>query len=242
MMRMISIQPFFVTMKTVRYQDMEISGKTIELFGSGEGPLVILNTVNSEGSAVYGRVRSLASAPFTLAAISGLAWYDEMTPWPASGFASWAPPCKGLADDYLELLCHRIIPEIERTIGNKPSFTAIAGYSLAGLFALYSLFNTDIFIAAASASGSLWYPGFADYAASHQLSSKPARVYLSLGDTEASAGSRVMRSVGENTEKIHSLFLERGIDCFFEMNKGNHFRNTEERMAKGIAWIIASNR
>lgn len=38
-------------------------------------------------------------------------------------------------------------------------FIGIAGYSLAGLFALYALYKTDVFTRVASMSGSLWFPG-----------------------------------------------------------------------------------
>ena len=39
----------------------------------------------------------------------------------------------------------------------------IAGYSLAGLFALWAAWNSGYFRRVASVSGSLWYPGFTDY-------------------------------------------------------------------------------
>lgn len=222
---------------------MEIAGKTVEILSRCEdAPLVILNTAEGEGKAVDDALRLLTSSPYSLAAISGLSWYDDLTPWPAEGLASWLPCCKGLADDYIRALESEIVPGIIDTIGYRPSFVAIAGYSLAGLFAIYSLFRTDIFSAAASASGSLWYPGFLDYADNHDTACKPRCIYLSLGDKESSAGSKVMRSVGCNTVKLAGFFRKHGVECALELNKGNHFRETELRMAKGIAWIIATER
>ena len=115
----------------------------------------------------------------------------------------------------------------------------IAGYSLAGLFAVYALYRTDVFSGAVSASGSLWFPGFLDYVTSHAMPRTPGRVYLSLGDREKNTKSPVMCRVEENTAALHERFCAEGIACIFELNPGNHFQNVEQRIAKGIAWIVS---
>ena len=53
-----------------------------------------------------------------------------------------------------------------RSLHKKPLIPG--GYSLAGLFALWSVFRSDRFKAAAAASPSVWFRGWLDYAASHQ--------------------------------------------------------------------------
>ena len=57
----------------------------------------------------------------------------------------------------------------------------IGGYSLAGLFALWTAYQTDIFKGVA-ASPSVWFPGFAEYMKKNEI--KTDTVYLSLGDGE----------------------------------------------------------
>ena len=55
--------------------------------------------------------------------------------------------------------CPLFYPWATERIHGKASFIGIAGYSLAGLFALYALYKTDAFTRVASMSGSLWFPG-----------------------------------------------------------------------------------
>ena len=54
-----------------------------------------------------------------------------------------AEPYTGGADDYLQLLTKEIIPTAEKEVGGVPRWRGIAGHSLAGLFALYSIYRTD---------------------------------------------------------------------------------------------------
>lgn len=70
------------------------------------------------------------------------------------------------ADGYLRLLINQIIPKAESLLQGTPAWRGIAGYSLAGLFALYSIYQTDAFSRVASVSGSLWFPGIKEYVVS----------------------------------------------------------------------------
>ena len=220
--------------------EFESAGKLIRLYGTEKGsPLIIMNTAGTESSAVFECAKKLTASPFTLASVSGIKWNDEMTPWPSPPVSSWDTPYSGLADKYLTQLEETIIPEIISRLGAEPEYIAAAGYSLGGLFALYVLFRSDIFSRAASISGSLWYPGFADFTESHETAGKVEGVYLSLGDREDKGGSRIMRTVGESTARVERALREKGINTAYEMNKGGHFSDPEGRLAKGIAWVIA---
>ncbi len=217
-----------------------IRGKSVTLYGGGrkEDPVVYLNTVRGEGREVWQACRSARCPSFTLAAISGLAWDHDMSPWSVPPIAPGDTPCTGGADDYLRVLTGQIVPAAEELAGIRPRFRAIAGYSLAGLFALYSAFHTKCFTAVASASGSLWFPGFCDYAGSRPFRADLGCVYLSLGDEESRTANPYLAPVQENTRRIAELLRSRGIDCRYELNPGNHFRQPNQRMAKGIAWIL----
>ena len=72
-------------------------------------------------------------------------------------------PCTGGADEYLKVLLEEILPGVLSRISGSPVFLGIAGYSHAGLFALYSMYHTDRFDRVASMSGSLWFPDFKEY-------------------------------------------------------------------------------
>jgi predicted alpha/beta superfamily hydrolase len=81
-------------------------------------------------------------------------------------------------------LLKQIIPQAESSLPQPPSWRGVAGYSLSGLFALWALWQTDVFERAASASGSLWFPGFIDYARERTMTATPDAAYLSLGKKE----------------------------------------------------------
>ena len=118
------------------------------------------------------------------------------------------------------------------------SIPALAGYSLAGLFAVYALYRTDLFRRAASASGSFWYPSFADYAETHDFAAKPDAVSLSLGDREADARQPVLATVAQQTERIAALFRARGVPVQFVWNAGNHFQEPARRLASCICGML----
>lgn len=221
-----------------------MSDKTIEIFSNADhsekAPLVILHTFNGEGRAVFDKCLEIGCANFTLAAIGGFNWNRDLSPWATPTIKNNRYGFGG-ADEYIEKLTDEILPEICGKLGFEPRFTAIAGYSLAGLFALYSAYRTDVFCRIASVSGSLWFPGFTEFAQSHDFAKTPDRIYLSLGDAEAKTRDKNLSSVQKNAEFLADLYRSRGITTTFELNPGNHFTDTTGRTAKGIMKMIGSN-
>lgn len=219
---------------------LEIEGKRVFLFGAenASSPLVILNTYGDEGEEVWNECRKLECPPFCLAAISNLDWNNELSPWESPALYKNDGSFSGGADSYLSLLTEKIIPAICDSIGSKPAYIALAGYSLAGLFALYAAYKTDTFSRIVSASGSLWFPDFEDFAKSHDFIKKPDCIYLSLGDTEAKAKNKLLATVQDKTESIFELYKSLEIPAVFELNKGNHFTEAALRTAKGIKWML----
>ena len=219
---------------------LEIEGKKISHFGleKASSPLVILNTYGDEGQEVWNECQKLNCPPFCLAAIINLNWNNELSPWASPALYKNDGGFSGGADSYLSLLIDKIIPTVCDSIGTKPSYLALAGYSLAGLFAIYAAYRTDIFSRIVSASGSLWFPVFEEYAKSHDFIKKPDCIYLSLGDTEAKAKNKVLATVQDKTESIFELYKSLKIPVIFELNKGNHFTEAALRTAKGIKWIL----
>ena len=219
---------------------LELEGKTISIFCSenADSPLVILNTYGNEGEEVWNECHKLNCHPFSLAAISNLDWNKDLSPWESSALYKKEEAFSGGADAYLLLLTERIVPSICDLLGTKPSYVALAGYSLAGLFSIYSAYNAEIFARIASVSGSLWFPGFEEYVKLHEFVKIPDCVYLSLGDTESKAKNTVLSPVQEKTASLFELYKSKCIPVIFELNKGNHFTEPALRIAKGIKWIL----
>ena len=219
---------------------LEIEGKKIALFGSENtsSPLVILNTYGDEGQEVWNECQKLNCPPFCLAAISNLDWNNELSPWESPALYKNDGGFSGGADSYLSLLTDKIIPSVCDSMGAKPSYLALAGYSLAGLFAIYAACKTDVFSRIVSASGSLWFPNFEEYVKSQDFIKKPDCIYLSLGDTEAKVKNKILVTVQDKTESLFELYKSLEIPVIFELNKGNHFTEAALRTAKGIKWIL----
>lgn len=201
-------------------------------------PTIYLPVVMGNGSEVYSRCRELDCPPFTLVAIGGLDWNRELSPWACDGTVRDSEPFGGQAAGFLDELLNQIIPQVESSLPCPPSWRGIAGYSLAGLFSLWTLWQTDAFERAASASGSLWFPGFIDYAHEHAMAVTPDSAYLSLGKKETKTPNCMMRHVLDDTRTMEELLIERDITTTLELNPGNHFAQTDLRMARGIHWIL----
>ncbi len=215
-------------------------GKEVILYHAeaAGSPLVIFNSFGDEGEAVWKAARQLSDKDFNLVSISIPDWNRDMSPWQCPPITPQDTPYTGGADAHLKLILEEILPEALKRVGGTPARISIAGYSLAGLFALYALYQTDVFTRAASMSGSLWFPDFRDFVVSHEMKAKPEKVYISLGNKEAKTRNPYLRTVQENTEAVVEYYRAAGIDVTWEMNPGNHFRDAELRSAKGILAIV----
>lgn len=219
---------------------MEAHQKQITVYSNHaeSAPAVYLPVVMGNGGEVYDRCRELDCPPFTLVAIGGLDWNRELSPWACDGTVRDAEPFGGQAAGFLDELLNQIIPQVESSLPQPPVWRGIAGYSLAGLFSLWVPWQTDTFDRVASASGSLWFPGFIDYVHEHEMAVTPDAVYLSLGKKETKTPNRMMRHVLDDTRAMEALLVERGIPTTLELNPGNHFTQPDLRMARGIHWIL----
>ena len=160
-----------------------------------------------------------------------------MAPWDGPEAFKNGKPFSGGADDYLRLLVEEILPKAEKQLSSPPVLRGIMGYSLAGLFGLYTIYQTDEF-SWRGMSGSLWFPGFKEYIFSHEPKRRPDCIYFSLGDKEAKTRNSVLKTVQENTEEIQAFYQSKGIDTVFQLNPGNHFVQGIERTIAGIQWLL----
>ena len=112
----------------------------------------------------------------------------------------------------------------------------IGGYSLAGLFALWAAYQTDLFTGVAAASPSIWFPGFIEHMRAGKINAD--RVYLSLGNREAKTRNPVMATVADCIEISFDLLRKQGVESVLEWNEGNHFKDADIRTAKAFSWVL----
>lgn len=173
-------------------------------------------------------IKRLTAQPFRLIAVRVDSWNRDLSPW-------CAPAVFGHEDfgDGAAALLREILPLCE----DKSKRYLIGGYSMAGLFALWSAYQTDRFTGIAAASPSMWFPDFVEYMQAHQLHSNT--VYLSLGNREEKTRNPVMASVGDRMRAAYALLQEQNVTCTLEWNTGGHFQQPDCRTAKAFAWTLA---
>lgn len=176
---------------------------------------------------------TLAKDGWTVIALDGIDWNHDLSPWQAKAVFRGQPDFGGGAGEYLRELTQGILPEVESDI--QPWSRAIMGYSLAGLFAVYAALETGMFDSAASVSGSMWYPGFAEYAqnAGYML----GFAYFSVGDKEKNSRNAAFRSIEDCTFAVMKAMNSRGAETMFERNLGTHFDDPAGRMVRALEWL-----
>lgn len=207
---------------------------------------------------------------FILLAVKPASWNDDFTPWSSPAFRKGEMPPQGKANDYIARLSGQIKPYIDAVYRTKPEpeHTALLGYSLGGLTAVYSLYQTDRFGVVGSLSGSLWYDGFCDYMDRAKLLRTNVSIYLSLGKKEKLSRNPRMGQVADCTQRVREILM-RQIDAdpqawqvdkqggeyrpynrqpgegyssrvYFEWNEGGHFHELEKRFAKAVLWCLTA--
>ena len=217
--------------------DLEVSGRNITVSGAGD-TVIWFNAFAEESAGLRAKLTESGIGGFTLVTVDVPDWDAALSPWRAEALSPDGEPFPGNAPDYLHLLTDTIMPEVSAACGLSPRRNLLAGYSLAGLFAVWAFWQTDRFHAAASISGSMWYPGFAEYVCSHAPCRVPEQVYLSLGDRECRTRHPLLSAVQENTERVYRRMQELHADTVFELNPGGHTKHAAQRTAKGIAWLL----
>ena len=199
-------------------------------YGDPGASIRLLQMVDDHDLAVLANemdeIRRLTDVPFQLAAVKVQDWNRDLSPWPA--------PAVFGNEDFGDGAARTL--EMIKTLCTDDKKNIIGGYSLAGLFALWASYQTELFSAVAATSPSVWFPGFADYMKEHQTKSRA--VYLSLGDKEEKTRNPVMAAVGARIREGYETLQGQGIKCILEWNKGNHFKEPDLRTAKAFAWAL----
>lgn len=221
-------------------EKFNIKDKVITLYKSPDtnAPLIVFNTFEGDGEDVYQALHNMGCTSFDLLVVGNIDWNHDMSPWYMPSIYSKEKSFSDGADEYLRLLIDEILPKAKELIEGEPEFTGIAGYSLAGLFAVYAMYKTDVFDRVASMSGSLWFSDFIEYCKRNEYKRLPDKIYFSLGDKEANTRNPVLKTVQDKTIELSEYFKSLGTEVIFELNPGNHFTDVNFRSAKGIKAIL----
>ena len=200
-------------------------------FGNPAASTVLIQPVDDHDLSFIEReveaISRLSARDFRLLALKVDSWNRDLSPWQApavfgnEGFG-------GGAEATLE--------EVLRLCADATKTYLLGGYSLAGLFALWAAYRTDVFAGVAAASPSVWFPGFTAFMGAGQPRCRA--VYLSLGDREERNRNPVMATVGDCIREAHTLLQSQGVPCTLEWNPGNHFKDPDLRTAKAFAWLL----
>ena len=218
----------------------------VKLYGNKEGHNLFIQMVDDHDLEVMeseaARLTELADhTDWCIAAVKVGDWNQDLTPWPSDPVFGKVGFGDG-AHKTLDMLLGEVLPQLEEQLPNvaenmpnawKPY---ICGYSLAGLFALWAVYKTDAFAGAAAVSPSVWYPGWLDFAGRNKI--KVPEVYMSLRMKEEKTRNRVMSTVGNAIREQYALLQSAGIRCQLDWNPGNHFVDSDVRVAKGLAWLL----
>ena len=185
-------------------------------------PLIVLPS--EDEVAVVARI--LAGEPAVVAL--DVDWDRFLSPWPSAGVFR-GQDFTGEAPTLLRAVLEEVLPWAE---AGQPVIRCVAGYSLAGLFALWAARSCGAFQRAASMSGSLWYDGWTDFADSHPCAA--GRVYLSLGDREGRTRNPRMCAIPEATDEERLRLLREGCEVTFHPEPGSHFDDVAGRVARGL--------
>lgn len=190
-------------------------------------------------------------------------WEENFSPWCAPRVFAKGPNFGAGAQKTLDVLINQVIPWTESDLTEPPAYRVLVGYSLAGLFSLWAgvsqpgisqpgisqqaargyqpdVVSTPTFQRIGAVSGSFWFPGLLDYVG-QQLGRGAVNLthaYLSLGDREARTPNPQIMHVRENAELLASKLRDAEIASTFELNRGNHFQNVEERLQKALNWLV----
>ena len=219
----------------------KIDGRTVSIIKSDSAAdaVVFCNSISDDWKSIAENCNDLGCPPFHLILISGLSWDEDLSPWPAGRIISSSDHFTGHAKDYLDWLLAKILPLASNAEAPTTKLKKVlAGYSMAGLFALYAAYRTGAFDGIVSASGSVWFPDFSAFAQNTPLDPAPKCIYLSLGDAESNSRNQCLQQIESITRSLFEHYHDSGIPSTFELNSGNHFKDYDLRLAKGIAWTL----
>lgn len=226
----------------MKKNEMMICGKKCILYLNEDTEYILIQPVDENDISVLDNevkhIEENTDRNFSLVAFKIEDWNSELTPWEMPLLRGKGNFGDG-ATRTLEFIKNELIPALSEYTNteNKEIKYILGGYSLAGLFSLWSGYQTDIFEGIAAVSPSVWYKKWIEYVEAEKPLSE--KIYLSLGDTEEKTKHQILSKIGDNIRKQHEILENSGnVKTVLEWNEGNHFKNPDIRTAKGFLWVM----
>ena len=174
--------------------------------------------------------------PFVLGIFEIKNWYDDLSPWPAPAMGRTQSDFAGNGPATLDWIQKRFIPAAEERL--PLALTGILGYSMGGMFALWVVYQTDIFRVCGCCSGSLWFDGFVDYL-EHNEPKKPCAVYVSLGGREERTHHSLYAQVGVCTRRTTAILKGCPMvqNTAYVLHAGGHTDAIGTRLVAALKWM-----
>lgn len=226
----------------MKKNEMMICGKKCILYLNEDTEYILIQPVDENDISVLDNevkhIEENTDRNFSLVAFKIEDWNSELTPWEMPLLRGKGNFGDG-ATRTLEFIKNELIPALSEYTNteNKEIKYILGGYSLAGLFSLWSGYQTDIFEGIAAVSPSVWYKKWIEYVEAEKPLSE--KIYLSLGDTEEKTKHQILSKIGDNIRKQHEILENSGnVKTVLEWNEGNHFKNPDIRTAMGFLWVM----
>ena len=216
-----------------------INGRECFLSDAINPKYILIQTLGNHERGIFDRTTELIAEscgdPFVLAAFQVFDWNLDLTPWHDDAIDRKAEVGTKTGET-LSFVTESLLPALEADYGKLP--VILGGYSLGGLFALWSSMQTDRFAAIAAASPSLWIKDWLNYAEAHPV--QTGKVYLSLGDQEEHVKNRSIARVGDSVRGEYELLQTQlgRENCTLVWNPGGHFQDGDKRLASAFSWCI----
>lgn len=223
----------------MNHKTCTIDGRACFIAEAGQPQYILIQTLGNHERGIFDSTAALISEacgiPFVLAAFQVFDWDLDLTPWHDDAI-NRKPEVGTRTGETLRYVTASLLPALEAEYGKRP--VILGGYSLGGLFALWSSAQTDRFTAIAAASPSLWIKDWLDFAQAHPV--QATKVYLSLGDQEEHVKNRSIARVGDSVRGEYELLKARlgQENCTLVWNPGGHFQDGDKRMAAAFSWCI----
>ena len=226
----------------MKKNEMMICGKKCILYLNEDTEYILIQPVDENDISVLDNevkyIEENTDRNFSLVAFKIEDWNSELTPWEMPLLRGKGNFGDG-ATRTLEFIKNDLISSLSEYINteNNGIKYIVGGDSLAGLFSLWSGYQTDIFEGIAAVSPSVWYKKWIEYVETEKTLSE--KIYLSLGDTEEKTKHQILSKIGNNIRKQHEILEKSGnVKTVLEWNEGNHFQNPDIRTAKGFLWVM----
>lgn len=132
----------------------------------------------------------------------------------------------------------KILPFLEKKYRLDPNQLTYGGFSLGGLAATMSLWQTDCFRHVFSLCGSFWYPGVPEYMEQHPLKNQTANIFLLNGKKEGSQHTNRLKNAVYYADQVHQL-LSRRANALTVMDDYPHHEQVAERLQQAMFWVNA---